>query len=70
MKRAWLRRRAKTKAKATIRKTCPALSGARLRRLAPPHARRDEAPAAQCEPATPADDEAGADAAADAVAYP
>jgi hypothetical protein len=71
MKRAWLRRRAKAKAKATIRKTCPALSGARLRRLRPPqHARRDDAPAPPPEVAPPTDDESGADAAADADAYP
>ena len=56
MKRAWLRRRPKAKAKAMIRKTCPALSGAQMRRLAPPqHAQRDEG----------ADD-----GVADAVAYP
>jgi hypothetical protein len=71
MKRVWQRRRAKAKTQATIRKTCPALSGALLRRLAPAqHARRDDAPAARAQPATSPGVESGADAAADAVAYP
>ena len=74
MKRAWLRRRAKAKAKMTIRKTCPASSGARLRRLPPlRHPRRDDAgraPAAAVnnEPSTAAD-KADSDA-AEGVAYP
>ena len=66
MKRAWLRRRAKAKAKTMIRKTCPAPGTAGLRRLAPPqHARRDEA--VTPEPETPADE---LDGVADRVAYP
>jgi len=73
MKRAWLRRRAKAKAKMTIRKTSPASSGARLRRLPPRHPRRDDADRALAatvnnEPATAANEVEGD--AAEGVAYP
>jgi len=74
MKRAWLRRRAKAKAKMTIRKTSPASSGARLRRLPPPrHPRRDDADrslaaTANNEPATGAGEAEGD--AVEGVAYP